>query len=350
MQNEKATIGDVAKKAGVSVATVSRVFNHKGIVGQDTYERVIKSAEELNYQNGRYQKNADLLPELNKVTADDLLIINLPSISNPFYSEIVKGVQAASIRYQCDILISQADINESNINSYISMLRRVSAKGLIVLNHLPPALTKILSNIIPMVKCCEYEEEDCVSSVSINDLASAKNVMKYILSIGRRNIAFINGPLKYKYARQRRDGYLSALNEAGIGINPNWVIHLPDISADMAFSSVASLLSLPNPPDAFFTSSDIFAAAVVRAAQFNNYRVPDDIIVVGFDNIDISSITTPSITTINQPKFQLGFLACEMLLEQITNPQAEIQHMMLSTELIIRESTSLHRNMDYTNI
>jgi LacI family repressor for deo operon, udp, cdd, tsx, nupC, and nupG len=339
----KATIIEVAERAGVSVATVSRVFNHKGIVSQETCDRVIEAAEALNYQGNRFFRNSFITGN-EKHATNDLIIINVPSISNPFYSKIVKGVQAAAVRYHCDTLISQGSIDESNVNTFIAMLQRVNAKGLIALNYLSASVTKTISSSIPVVKCCEYEENDIVSSVGIDDLLSTKSVMDYILSTGRSRIAFINGPLEYKYARQRRQGYFNAMNEAGININPNWVIQLPDISADMAFSSVAKLLSLPNPPDAFFTVSDVFAAAVVRAAQFNHYRIPEDIIVVGFDNIDISSITTPSITTVNQPKFQLGFLSCELLFERIANSRADVQHMLLNTELIIRESTTLPIN------
>lgn len=340
INTSKSTINDVAREAGVSVATVSRVFNHKGIVRGDTYNHVIEAAEKLNYQGNRLIMKSSS-QDTGKYKNSNLLIINIPSISNPFYSQIVKGAQAAAIRYQCDILVSQGSINDYNVDAFTAMLQRVNAKGLIVLNNLSSSVTKALSAFIPVVKCCEYEDDDTVSSVGIDDLASTKSVMEYILSTGRKKIAFVNGPLEYKYARHRREGYLKAMNEAGIQINPNWVIQLPDISADMAFSSVAKLLSLPNPPDAFFTVSDVFAIAVVRAAQYNHYVIPDDIIVVGFDNIDISSMTTPSITTVNQPKFQLGFLSCELLVEKITNTRAEVQHMLLNTELIIRESTAL---------
>lgn len=334
----KITINDVAEHAGVSVATVSRVFNHKGIVRGETFQTVMAAVNELGYQKailafGSTAKDSNLS---NK----DLLLFNIPSLSNPFYSEIVKGAKAASTLHQCDLLINQDHINSGNLASYISMLSRVGAKGLITLNHLSSDVVQSLSDSVPLVQCCEYEEGTPVSTVGIDDLISSKNVMDYIFSLGRRRIGFINGPIEYKYSRLRLEGYLTAMKNANIEVNPNWIVQLPDINSDMAFSSAAKLLSMPNAPDAFFAVSDVCAAAVIRAASHNHLRVPEDIIVIGFDNIAISSITTPSITTVNQPKFQLGYLSCELLCETIKNPKSEIQHMLLNTELIIRESTA----------
>lgn len=331
----KATITDVAEYAGVSVATVSRVFNHKGIVKEETYRLVMDAAKALDYQK---------IPAPEALggavgPSNDLLIVNLPSLSNPFYHEIVKGAKSAAALHHYDMLVNQGHINPGNLSSLIHMLKRVGAKGIITLNHMTAEAASLLSASIPMVQCCEFEEDPPAATVGIDDFSSTKNVMDYILSTGHRKVGFVNGPLEYKYARCRRDGYLKGLEDAGIEVNPAWMVQLPEINADMAFSSVAKLLSMPNPPDAFFAVSDLCAAAVIRAAQHNGFSVPDDIIVVGFDNVEISSITTPSITTVNQPKFQLGYIACEMMHEKLTNPCAEAKHMLLNTELIVREST-----------
>ncbi|WP_343247510.1 LacI family DNA-binding transcriptional regulator [Diplocloster hominis] len=338
-KRQKATITDVANHAGVSVATVSRVFNHKGIVNEDTYRQVMESAQALNYQKSSAAPAP--IPADSRRSEKDLLIINIPSLSNPFYNEIVKGAKAAAELHDYDLLLNQGHINEGNLSSIMHMLSRVNAKGIITLNHLTAEVVQTLSASFPLVQCCEFEEYSPVSTVGIDDLLSSKNAMDYILSTGHRKIALVNGPIEYKYARHRREGYLKALENAGIEVNPDWIIQLPEINADMAFSSVAKLLTMPNPPDAFFAVSDLCAAAVIRATKHTNFRVPEDIIVVGFDNVDISSITMPSITTVNQPKFQLGYISCELMHEKLTNPSAETKHMVLNTELIIRESTAI---------
>lgn len=132
---------------------------------------------------------------------------------------------------------------------------------------------------------------------------------------------------------------MNALAKAQITIPRQWVVQIPEVNYDMAYAAVCRLLNADTHPNAFFTISDVFAAAVIRAAKRFHLHVPRDIIVVGFDNIEFSAMTTPSITTVNQPKFQMGYTACEMLLELMEDPYAEMRSLLLDTELVIREST-----------
>ena len=177
--------------------------------------------------------------------------------------------------------------------------------------------------------------------VSIDDLSAGRSVVEYLLSLGRRRIAFISGPIRYKYARQRLEGYHDALQAAGFEVDPHLIVQLPEVSYDLAISGAMQLLNTAEPPDAFYTTSDVYATAAIRAAYLAGARVPQDVMVTGFDNIEFSSMAIPSITTVNQPKMQLGFMACELLLEKISYPATPNKKVMLDTELIIRESTSI---------
>jgi LacI family repressor for deo operon, udp, cdd, tsx, nupC, and nupG len=165
--------------------------------------------------------------------------------------------------------------------------------------------------------------------------------MEYLFSMGRQRIAFINGPIRYKYAKQRLQGYLESLDRAGIARNPELIIQLPEVSYSLAVSAVTQLLGANTPPDAFFCVSDIYAAAVIKSCARMGLNVPRDIMVTGFDNIEIASMITPTITTVNQPQYQLGFSACNLLIELLDNPNAGMRKILLGTELIVRESTSL---------
>ena len=162
------------------------------------------------------------------------------------------------------------------------------------------------------------------------------------MSLGKKNIAFINGPIHYKYARDRLTGYINALENAHIEINPDFIIQLQEINYDMAVSAALQLMYSPNRPEAFFAISDVYAAAVIKAAQKAKLRIPQDIIVIGFDNIEISAMCTPSITTINQPRFQMGFLSCEMLINRMHGNNLPLPNLYLETELIVRNSTQLN--------
>jgi len=150
----------------------------------------------------------------------------------------------------------------------------------------------------------------------------------------------INGPMSFKYAVKRQEGFLDTLRKKDISVRPDWIVSLPEVNYQMAYSAVCRLLNNEIRPNAFFVISDVFAAAVIRAAKRFDLRIPEDIIVVGFDNLDISIMTCPTITTVNQPSFQLGYSACELLLDSINHPDMFPKSLILDTELIIRESSA----------
>lgn len=335
------TIRDIAKKANVSTATVSRTFNGTGFVKKETQEAIMEAAQELGYvYTAPKEPASSLIPTpITKKGKKAMILINIPSLSNPFYSDIVQGIKSSAANNGFDFLLYSGSITEQNINKFLDILTSTGCSGIITLNLLPISLLRIITEYVPVVQCCEYIENPYASSVGINDFTAVQCAMDYFLSIGRKKISLINGPLSFRYSQNRRDAYISIMESAGIAFPPQWIIQLPDLNPDMAFSSVVKLLSADNPPDCFFAVSDVLAAAAIRAIQYCNLKVPEDVLVIGFDNTIISQLTTPSITTVGQPQFQLGFLAGELLLEKITNPLSEVKHMKLNTELILREST-----------
>ncbi|ULQ60797.1 substrate-binding domain-containing protein [Brucepastera parasyntrophica] len=269
-----------------------------------------------------------------------LIIFNIPSMENPFYSQIVRGAKSAADRHGYQMVINEEHINDGTIARLTDLIRKVNAAGLITTNHVSTQLLQKLKNEVPLVQCCEFDSSLDIPHVSIDDIAAAKNTMEYLLSLGRRNIAFINGPLRYKYARHRLRGYLDSLEQAGIPEDPGLIIQLPEINYDMAVSSVIQLLNAGRRPDAFFCVSDVYAAAVIKACTRMGLNVPRDVMVSGFDNVNISFMTSPTITTVKQPKFQLGFSSCELLIQHIANPESTVRSILLETELIVRESTA----------
>ena len=219
------------------------------------------------------------------------------------------------------------------------MLRSVKAVGLIELNALTTDIARYLSQQIPLVRCCEYDDAlPEIAHVSIDDFEATRRVMEHILSSGRKKIAMLCSPLRYRYARQRKAAFLSSLESANMEVRPEWIVQVADVDFNMALTAAARLLSLPERPDAVYTVSDIFAAAIIRAAAQAGLRVPQDLIVTGFDNIDISESMVPSITTVRQPRYQLGFIAMEMLANKLRG-HTEKEEQLLNVDLILREST-----------
>lgn len=333
MTNKKITIAQLAKATGVSPATISRVLNHPELIKKDTLNKVQTAMLNLGYEF----KKASHIPEQKIKT----IIINLPDTENAFYNEILRGAKVSAHAHGCHLLINEAPIEPGTIKEFCALIKGIDAAGVILLNQVSAELLNQIHTILPLVQCCEYNKDSDYPYVSIDDIDAAVKATNHLLACGRNKIAFVNGPLSFKYAIERKEGFLSAMNHADIFVPQNWMIQLPKIDYEMAYAAICRILNEETIPNAFFMSSDIFAMALIRAVRQFHLNVPEDIMVVGFDDISFSSIISPTLTTIAQPSFQIGYSACEMLIEEIINPNAFPKSLLLGTELIIRESTFL---------
>lgn len=332
------TIAQIADLSGVSIATVSRFLNNSASVRASTGRRILKAAKELNYPIS--EAFSVSRPPLMSTDKKEIILINIPSVSNPFYNDVVKGIQDQARRRGYYTLLNVQHINFSTEAFFFDMLGSLCPCGAVILNHLEQKYFDMLYQTLPFVQCCEYmENQNLVSYTSIDDVWAAKSAIDYILSTGHKKIGIMTGPERYKYSRHRLQGYLQALKDADIPVNHDWIVQIPEIDFNVSLSSAYKLMSQPSHPDAIFAVSDVLAAAAIRGCRNAGLSVPKDVIVTGFDNIDISQATTPTITTIDQPKYQLGCMACEFLIEKLTNPEAPPKQVLLNTELIIREST-----------
>ncbi|GHV85973.1 DNA-binding transcriptional regulator CytR [Spirochaetia bacterium] len=323
---------EIAEKTGVSISTISRILTGSARVAEATSARVFEFFEKNNYDITFLRSK--------KARSGGIIIFNVPSMINPFYSPICGGARAAAQTYGYNLLINEEHITGNTIDNLINLIKRTRAAGLIITNSVPALLLKKLAAAVPLVQCCEYDETIPLPYVSIDDIAASKIIMDYLFAHGKKNIVLMNGPIRYKYARHRLQGYQEALARAGIPADPSLVFQLPEVSYDMAVSEATRFLRRGGRPDAFFCVSDVYAAAVVKAGKRLGFSIPGDFIVVGFDNVEIASMTHPALTTINQPKHQLGVSSCELLVERINNPQAPVRSILLETELIVRESSA----------
>ncbi len=332
-ETKKVTVGDIAKKANVSKATVSRVLNAKSdLVKGETYQKVMEAAASLGY-------TAPVPALISSPSKEPVIVLCVPDIQNRFYGRIIQGALSSANSHNCHLLVTESPVEGAALPAFIKLLKDVSADGLIVLNALEAETLTTLNKIVPVIQCSEYNEDADLPFVAINNRKAAKTATEYLINRGKSRIALINGSISFRYARERREGFLEALQEAGLSVPSSWMLHLPEISYELGYSALCQLLSNEVKPDAFFCASDTLAASVLRAARHFHYQIPRDIMVVGFDNTDISSMCTPSITTISQPNRQEGFTACEMLINRMNHPDIEINSIFLETELIVREST-----------
>lgn len=335
-KEKKATVAAVAALAGVSPATVSRVLNNRDIVTEGTAARVREAARALGYT----LPQAAPAPAPDPVPGSGLILLNFPTMANSFYDEVIKGARSSIRQHGYDAFMVESHINAETIAGLLALIDRYKAAGLITMNHLDTAIGQRLAAAVPMVQCSEYNEEIDTPYVSIDNVEAARVATAHLLSLGRRRIAFLNGPVRYTYARDRLRGYQLALAEAGIPYYDSYVISVPEINGDYAFSAAMQALTMPELPDAVLCASDEFDAPLLRACYQLGLRVPQDVAAVGFDNLYITRHLIPTFSTVSQPKVQLGFLAAEALFEKLTLPNAANKKTLLHTELIIRESSS----------
>ncbi len=333
MAKKKFTYQEISESSGISVATISRVFNRSPLVTEETRNKVIAALKSMGYEH----ESLFIVPGPVK----KVIIFNLPSLKNPFYSSIVEGARNTAIRHGFSLIIDEDKLTDPS--SIIDLIKSTNAAGLLCANSTESSVLSTINSHVPVVSCCETSRNPDIPFVTIDDVSAAFNATKYILSLGRRRIAMINGPSSFKYAVDRFRGYLQAINEEGIELDRSILAEVgADMDYDMAVSSSMRMLRSSNPPDAFFCISDVLAAGAIRAALTLGKRVPEDVAVVGFDDILISKMNNPTITTVRQPSVQIGQLAADMLISLIENENSGVHTVFLGTELIVRESTTKH--------
>ncbi|MGN0907304.1 MAG: LacI family DNA-binding transcriptional regulator [Bullifex sp.] len=322
----------IAQDLGISPATVSRVLNHPELVLPETRLRI-----ESALKNAGYDPEA-IMQEKN-LSSKKVIMVVLPTIENPFYNNILKGIRTSVNSHGFDVVIYTGNITETSLSRFLSVARMASTGGIICLGRKMEAeVADTIDDEIPLVQCCEYNNKAKSVYVSINDFLAAKNAVEHMLNLGYRRIAFINGPIAYNYAQERLRGFEAALEGRDVTVPQNWKISLPEVSYSLGFSAASQLLGTEDKPEAIFCAADVFALSVIKAAHRYRLNVPNDLGVVGFDNIEVASIAVPGLTTVNQPAYQIGFTAGETMYERIRDPESRPRSILLDTELISRDS------------
>ena len=329
------TIKDVAHLAGVSIATVSRVLNEHPSVRPDTAQKVKDAMDALGYAH-----TAPAAP-----SGSYLVIAALPNLSNPFYAEIIVGLQSSAKSHGLEVLLYPEGNVERRMPQLSALIHSTRACGLILLSPVSDTdLLDELNAMIPLVQCAEYNEESPHPYVGVDDVSAARNATETLLHAGCRRIALINGPEKYKYARHRRRGYEEALRHAGLEIDPLLEANVTEMGFDSSMAVAQQMLLAKERPDAILAASDMYAAAVVKVAAMAGLSIPEDLSLISFDNTYISQMHQPSVTSVNLPRFQLGYMAMEVLAERMVSPFSnEPKQFLLKTELVLRDSVSTGR-------
>lgn len=327
-------IKEVARLSGTSVATVSRVINNSDTVSPGTRARVQKVIEQTGYRPNHVGRNL-------RTQCSQKLLVMMPTISNPFYSDIIVSCEEHARANEYGVLLAVTNRNPQIERQYFDMLYTKQVDG--VLSFLPTISPQEINQIAseyPFVACCwRGDERISASYVCIDNERAAYDMVAYLASLGHRRIAALNGAFPGRtYEIEREAGYKKGLAHAGIPYREEYYVKC-DYSHTEAYQAADKLMHLPEPPTAIFAMSDDRAAGVIKYLWEHGYKPGVDVDVSGFDNVSVSEITTPSITTIAQPCAQLGKEAILLLIARTKDPSMSNKGIILAHSLIARGST-----------
>lgn len=326
------TVKDVAKAAGVSIATVSRVVRDEANVKKDTKDLVLKVIKELNYQ-----PNA-LARQMRQQSTKTVIVI-VPDIGNSFFHEILFGIQDTATKYGYQILIANMN-NQPDVETYyFNALLQKQVDGVISLSaNIAKSLMDKVANAYPIVVACQYLDNSDMPNVTIDNIGAAKKIVEYLIEQGHTHIAHLTSHPTALLYRDRFNGYISALAEHGLPIDLELVCY-DEPSIEGGYRQMNNLMELGKPISAVFAAGDTMAIGALKALKNAGLKVPEDFSVVGFDDIEFSSIFEPALTTIRQPKFLMGQTAFDKLYKIMNGEHPDSLKDILDYELVIRESS-----------
>lgn len=328
------TIADIARRANVSKATVSRVLNGKPDVDPATARRIMALVDELGYA-----PNSSALA-LAKGRANCLGML-VPSLTWPWMLEILRGVAEAVEPTRHALMLYTMSRGDESLRSFTTqVIRAQTVDGLAVI--VPPGLLEYLTDLyhkgLPVVLIDDRGYNPGFPSVTTTNRAGATDATHHLLSLGRRRIAMITGPMGYGCNRDRLAGYRQALEEAGLAFDPALVVE-GDFTEAGGAAAAAALLAGGSFFDGLFAANDLMAIGAMRALRQAGRWVPDDVAIVGFDDIPSAAHTDPPLTTVRQPLYEMGRTAAQMLLANLQGEPLPASPVQLPTSLVVRGST-----------
>lgn len=334
--NEKknATIKDIAKELGLSATAVSRALNNRGGISEETRQKVIEVAKKLNYKPNIVAKSL----KLNKTKTIGVVVADS---SQYFFAKVIKGIENTATKEGYNIILCNTDSDAEKEKKAINVLINKRIDGIVLASSM---LTKtehiryLNDTGVPyifLIRRSEYEGADYV----VNDnVLGAYLMTSYLLRAGEGKIHFLNMTEGSPSSKDRLDGYLKALEEKGMTCDPS-LIHYMKPEVEDGYAVMRQILDKGEKVETVFCGCDVISVGAMEAIFERGYRIPEDIRVAGYDDIDFSAYLRTPLTTVSQPKYTIGSLGVETLLNKIRNKTEEVQHVILKPSLVIRQST-----------
>jgi len=327
----KTNINVVAEKAGVSIATVSRAFNEKELVKEETRSRIIKIARDLNY------KPSPIARGLSTQTTDTIGVI-LPDLVGEFFMDIIHGIDEEAYKSNRYVMVSSSHSQRNMVETLIEFMASGRVDGVILMapqmhKEVDDFLSKSKRPIVLINSCSDLTN---VVNFQIDNYQGAMTCVEHLIWHGYKEIAIIKGPAENCDAQERYLGYRDALAKNNLNVNHLFEV-IGDFQIKSGYYAFLKLMNQTNKPDAIFISNDMMAIGAYEAAKFLKIKIPEDVAVVGFDDIYLSKLLNPRLTTMHVPISELGAKALNYLLKMISdevNPKQAYKE-VFPTELVI---------------
>ena len=327
-------IKEVANRAGVSVATISRVLNHPESVAPATRKRIEGVMESLDYTPNWFARGL----KLNRTGTIALMV---PEILDQGYMEIAKGVEDVARQKDQNIILATTEEDRNRELKTIESFIERKIDGLIIVSSVltKKDLTLFRNQKMPVVFIGKNPELTGVNGVLTNYGEAAAEAVNHLIEIGHRRIAMIRGSRPFNENREKSDGYHQAMEKAGLDHSEGWVVE-EENTIEGGFLAMSKLFSEGRKPEAVFVTSDYMAIGAMDKIKQMGMKVPEDIAIIGFDNLRISGYVEPKLTTVAKPMYRMGLVAARLLMDTIEEdrPDAEPQEIMIQSKLKIRKS------------
>ncbi len=329
------TISDVAKRAGVSTMTVSRVINNSGYISQETRERVEKALAELDYVPNALARSLRF-----KQTKTIALVIT--DITNPFFTTLARGVEDVASEQGFSVIFCNTDESETDESEYMSVLLQKQVDGVLLVPACgaSESVALLQTRAVPVVVLDRRISGVQVDTVRCDSEKGAYELVQHLLALGHRRIGVLSGPADVSTATDRVLGYRRALHDAGLTVDPRLILH-DEFNEAGGYAMTRRVLATTPRPTAFFAGNNFIAMGALHALRDAGLGVPQDISLVAFDDIPVAFIMDPFLTVMAQPAYDMGKRATELLLARLVGEgAAEPQEVILPTQLIVRRSSA----------
>jgi len=331
-----ASIKDVARHADVSSATVSRVLSNKPHVSEKARRRVLAAMEELDYQPSRVARSL-------RVQRSRIIGLIISDIQNPFFNTLARAVEDLAYAHQYAVFLCNTDEDIEREKLYIDLMQAERVAGVMIspTQETNNSCQKLTKANVPVVMIDRGIAGLDVDTVVVDNVAGAYDLVAHLIDDGHRRIGAVLGTPTATTGRERYEGYVQALTAHGLPVSPE-LLRTGIPKKVVGYKLVGDLLDLADPPSAVFTGNNLLTEGALRAIHDRRLRIPDDIALVAFDELDWMALVKPALTVVTQPTYKLGQAAADLLLKRIEGSAHAPQKIVFKPDLVVRQSCAHH--------